>query len=293
LGQFLVSVVLGFSATGFHWGVCSDSLRIHFFDVGQGDATLIEAPTGQRVLVDAGPDGRIVEHLRSAGVDTIDLFIASHNHADHIGGAVEVLRSFPVRYFMDNGIPHTTDTYLGMLETLRELDIPLLEPERRTIRMGEVVLDILPPPGVSDMGQNDNSVGVIVHFGEFRASLAGDAEARLWQHWILTFPELLPRVQVHKASHHGSRAGDVWEAMERLRPQFVVVSSGSDNQFGHPHSEALALYESFGAMLLLTAELGTIMMSAGPDGVLEVAREAEPNPITKRNSGMMQVGWLR
>lgn len=261
-----------------------DALRIYFFDVGQGDAALIESPTGQRVLVDAGPDGGVVEQLRAAGVDAIDLFIASHNHADHIGGAPDVLRSIPVRFYMDNGIPHTTRTYRTVLETVLELDVPLLEPERRTIELGDVVLEILPPPGDPDLGQNNNSIGVLVRFGEFRAFLGGDAEGRLWRYWLENFPETITRVQVHKASHHGSRAGDVPEAMERLRPQIVVVSAASENPYGHPHPEALALYSQVGATVFLTGEHGTIVICADADGGVEVKAEKGEDPVQLASS---------
>jgi len=247
-----------------------EGLTLHFFDVGQGDAVLISAPTGQRVLVDAGPGARVVEHLRALGVDTIDLFIASHNHADHIGGAVAVLRSFPVRLFMENGIPHTTVTYQRLLETLVELDIPVLDPERRTIRLGEATLDILPPSGDPALEHNDNSIGVIVQFGAFRASMAGDAEARLWEHWLEELPDALRPVAVHKASHHGSRHGDILPALRRLRPSLVVVSAGVDNSYGHPHPDALERYRAVGAEVLVTASEGTVVVVGQRSGGFSV-----------------------
>lgn len=82
-------------------------LRIHFLDVGQGDAVLVQSPTGQNVLYDAGPPGAdIVGHLRRLGVESLDLAIASHGHADHIGGMADVLRAYRPRFYMDNGAPH-------------------------------------------------------------------------------------------------------------------------------------------------------------------------------------------
>jgi competence protein ComEC len=248
----------------------SDALWIHFLDVGQGDATLIEAPSGQRVLIDAGPSRGIVDQLRELEVEDIDLFIASHNHADHIGGAAAVIREFPIRFFMDNGVPHTTVTYRTMLEALAARDVPLLEPERRTIEFGDAAIDIVPPPGDPSLGHNDNSIGVVLRFGAFRAMFAGDAEAHLWRHGLATSPEAIPDVHVHKASHHGSRNGDIGDAIARLRPQLVVISAGAGNQFGHPHEEALALYETVGADILITAEHGTVTVAAAANGSFEV-----------------------
>src|SRR5690606_40426754 len=78
----------------------------------------------------------LVAHLRRLGVDTLDLFIASHNHADHIGGAEAVLQGFPVRFYMDNGVPHTTQAYRRALAKLREADVAL---DRKSDVEGESV----------------------------------------------------------------------------------------------------------------------------------------------------------
>jgi competence protein ComEC len=260
-------------------------LSLHFLDVGQGDAVLIEAPTGQHVLIDAGPSEEVVETLRSLGVESLDLFIVSHNHADHIGGAAEVLRSFPVRFFLDSGIPHTTLTYQRMLEALEESEVPVLDPEYRAIDIGPVLLTILPPPGDPDLGHNDNSVGVTLSFGAFRASFAGDAEGRLWRHWLSAHPEDLAPVDVHKASHHGSRNGDIPEAMERLRPTLVVISAGGENRYGHPHPEALELYRRAGAEVQVTAGSGPVRIRARGDGSFRVegGRRLHPLPAEARS----------
>ncbi|HWV56536.1 MAG TPA: MBL fold metallo-hydrolase [Longimicrobiales bacterium] len=248
-----------------------ERLRIHFLDVGQGDAVLIEAPAGRHVLIDAGPGSAIVGQLRELGVDTIDLFIATHNHADHIGGAAAVLTAFPVRFFMDNGVPHTTATYRNMLEAVAARDVPLLEPEARSITVGDVVLEILPPPGDPALDHNDNSIGVVLAYGEFRATFAGDAEDHLWRHWLAEIPEAIPEgVAVHKASHHGSRNGDSREALRRVRPRLVVISAAAENLYGHPHAEALALYREVGAAVLFTGSVGTVTVEARTDGDFEV-----------------------
>jgi competence protein ComEC len=90
--------------------LAAQRLAIRFLDVGQGDATLITLE-GRHVLIDAGPNREAVaRYLVSQGVDTLDLVIASHAHADHIGGMAQVLRTIPVRFYLDNGRPYTTAT---------------------------------------------------------------------------------------------------------------------------------------------------------------------------------------
>jgi competence protein ComEC len=251
--------------------VAQDGLELHFLDVGQGDAVLLRAPSGQTALYDSGPSGqRIVEALRERGVERLDLVIASHNHADHIGGLAEVIREFRPRFYMDNGVPHTTQTYRRVLEAVRDAGAQLIEPTERRISLGDAVLQILPPPGRPGWGHNDNSVGVIASYGDFRASLFGDAE-RAQQEWMLSEARHhLRRVAVHKASHHGSRNGDVSAVMASLRPEVVVIGVGAGNQYGHPHAEAIALYNGVGAEVYRTDRHGTVLVTGQRSGRFEV-----------------------
>ena len=269
----------------------ADAITVTFFDVGQADAALIAFPDGQRVLIDSGRGPAVVDHLRAAGVDTIDLFITSHNHADHIGGAAAVLRAFPVRFYMDNGVDHTTLTYLSLLETLVELEVPVLAPERRTVGLGDAFLEILPPPGDPALGQNDNSVGVMLHFGEFRAFFGGDAEERLWSYWLEHHGDRLDEVQVLKASHHGSRNGDTRVALERLSPRLVVVSAGKENPYGHPHPEALARYARVGAEVLVVAEVGTVTVAGTADGRFTVWSGTSDEAVRRPMGQVMAALW--
>jgi competence protein ComEC len=114
------------------------------------------------------------------------------------------------------------------------------------------------------VGRNDNSIGLIVEYGSFRMSLAGDAEQREWAWWLVSHSNLLRPVQVHKASHHGSRNGDSSEAINRLAPKAVIVSVGAGNGYGHPHPEALLLYTN--ASVHRTDLYGTIVVEADPSG---------------------------
>ena len=78
----------------------------------------------------------------------------------------------------------------------------------RRISLGDVELQVIPPPGIPGWEQNNNSVGLIVEYGNFRLSLAGDAEQRQWTWWVENYPNQLQAVDAHKASHHGSSNGD-------------------------------------------------------------------------------------
>ena len=153
-------------------------VQVVFLNVGQGDAILVRAPEGQSALIDAGPAAPL-EALRELGVTQIDLLVATHPHADHIGGMVDVLNTIPVRFYMDNGEPYTTATYVELVRTLeRRTDITYLAAEPRMISLGSVELEVLPLLPSGSVDHNDRSVGLVISFGAFRAFLSGDSEGR-------------------------------------------------------------------------------------------------------------------
>src|SRR5680860_1713714 len=112
LGAEVVTVVSGAEVTTVTTSAPSRDLQVHFIDVGQGDATLILAPDGQAVLIDGGESGSgVLSYLKAQGVGRVNLMIATHPHADHIGGLIDVLQALPVDEVVTNGQAHTTRTY--------------------------------------------------------------------------------------------------------------------------------------------------------------------------------------
>ena len=146
-----------------------ESVRVTFLDVGQADAILIRSPEGQTALVDAGRSSPVTS-LRALGVNEIDLLVATHPHADHIGGMADVINSFPVRFYMDNGQTHTTSTYQGLASTLQQrTDITYLIAEPRSISLGSVEIEVLPLLPIASTDFNNRSVGLVVKYGDFVA----------------------------------------------------------------------------------------------------------------------------
>ena len=248
-------------------------LRIIFLDVGQGDAVLIRVPEGQTALVDAGP-GDIVPLLRALGVERIDLLVATHPHADHIGGIAGVIESFPVRFYMDNGDPHTTRSYRRVLSALdARPGISYLEASPRTISLGSASIEVLPLLPRGTAGLNDRSVALVLRFGDFEAFLSGDSEVRQLSH--LVGLRAVPDVALLKAAHHGSDNGFTWDFLNAAAPEVVVVSVGRDNGYGHPRPEALAAYRSVGATVLRTDLHGHVEIRGRVDGSYHVAPERQ------------------
>ena len=271
----LLACLLLLAALGLQPVHGQETLRIYFLDVGQGDAVLLEAPDGRHVLYDGGERGdSLLVLLEAAGVEELALVVASHPHADHIGGLDQAINHFRPPFILDSGLSHTTLTYGRYLEAIERAGTRLLEAEARTLSIGDVDLHILPPPGRPDWGLNDNSVGLRIEFDEFSTFLGGDAEGAQWEWWVQEYSHLLAPVQVMKASHHGSRNGDTEEGVGALAPKVVVVGVGGSNTYGHPHQAALEIYDAVGARVLRTDQDGTVLVEARPDGRFRIRTRA-------------------
>lgn len=260
----LLAALLGPAAQG------QPRVTIGFLDVGQGDATIIESPEGHVALVDGGRNPyEIVERLLAMGIDTIDLMVATHADADHIGGLEAVMQRITVNAFLDNGMPHTTAAYRALLEGVEETDVTYLAATARTIALGSVTIRVLPPPPDA-ASQNGASVGLVVAYGGFRALLVGDAEQDELEH----FQRLgVPRVSVLEAGHHGARNGVTPKWLSATAPRAVVISVGPDNPYGHPDPWALRYYGARGRAVFRTDLHGDVWIDAAWDGSFVVETE--------------------
>ncbi|MCS6816592.1 MAG: MBL fold metallo-hydrolase [Blastocatellia bacterium] len=224
-------------------------LTVVALDVGQGDSFLILTPERKAVLIDAGPPeaaDRVREALARYGVTQLDLVIATHPHADHIGGMVAVLDAVPVRLFLDSGQPYPTRTYTRMLEKIREKGIRFVVAEAgQEFELGAgVTLSILAPSSPRLQGtrsdENANSIVARLSYGAFSMLFTGDSERETEDRLIERENSTAPlAVRVLKVAHHGSRHSTTRAFLERVRPEVAIISCGADNEYGHPAQETL------------------------------------------------------
>jgi competence protein ComEC len=248
----------------------AQSLQITFIDVGQGDAALIHA--GNRyVLIDAGPSPtRVADWLRRAKVDTINLAIASHNHADHIGGMPKVLETVVVRNYMENGMAATTRTYARIVTLLEERGIPVLKASPRRIDLGGGAFIRIMHAAPDPKTQNDASIGVELTYGHFHALFTGDAEERQRAYWGR---DSVPALQLLKVAHHGSINGTDAGWLAPLHPCAAVVSVGAKNSFGHPSAEVMRLLASTHVTAYRTDRVGQVTVVADTSGSFTVSTD--------------------
>jgi len=218
-------------------------LTVRFLDIGQGDCELIQLPSGQTIVIDSGDRGSpTVERLKGYGVSEIDLLIATHPHADHIGEMRDIMRAFKVKEFWDAGVPHTTRTYLDVLEERKAQGIKFVKPRRGDTReIGEARLEVLnPSKDLPDENLNNASIVVKLTYGETSFLFTGDAELEAWKQMTESVRGSL-RADLLKSAHHGSSNGTTEQILDAVRPKFVTISCAAGNDYHHPHPRVVNL----------------------------------------------------
>ncbi len=246
----------------------AQQLEIHFLNVGQGDAAIIQEG-GHTAIIDAGTGAGIGAYLQRFHVDTIDLVVASHPHADHIGGMPALLQSTVVRFYLDNGVPYTTGVYRQTMTAVRASGAQYLNATKRTITLGAALLHVLAPPADNEI--NNGSVGILIEYGQFHALFTGDSELKELSYWLGS--ETIPRVNVLKVAHHGSPNGTSPEWIAATRPQVAVISVGAGNSYGHPSAAVITEWQSAGARVYRTDEDGSVLVVANDDGSFVVTTD--------------------
>jgi competence protein ComEC len=224
------------------WGALSqdnEHLRVTVLDVGQGDAILIETPSGHTILVDGGPNGSILmqalgEALPAAEHD-IDLVVLTHAQDDHVAGLVEVMRRYDVAQVMEGPLPGATGAYGEWTKAVEaEGALRHVAKAGQHIDVGDGVrIEVLAPDGRLDGGDlNNNSVVLRLVYGEVSFLLTGDL-AEVGEKALLDSGFDL-RTTVLKVAHHGSQGSTTEDFLDDVAPAVAVVSSGAGNPFGHP-----------------------------------------------------------
>ena len=228
--------------------VSGESLTVTLIDVGQGDCILLVAPDGKTMLVDAGPVGSL-EAIRTAlaaqNVQSLDVVVATHPHADHIGSMAGVLVSYAVGMYVTIPQQQTDTLYTRVQNMLRDNGYPIVYPTGgQTIEWSDActVTVLNPIAGYPDPEElNDASIVLRVQYGDTAVLLCGDAEELAEKRMLDTYPRSMLRADVLKLGHHGSSSSTGYAFFLAVSPDFAAASCGAGNDYGHPHLETLSL----------------------------------------------------
>jgi competence protein ComEC len=242
-------------------------LKVTFLDVGQGDAVLIQAYNGNQLLIDGGKAGTLLPVLAEALPffdRSIDVVLATHPDADHIGGLPALLRRYRVSAFADPGAKSGKALESELEEAVRAEGAKRLL-ARRGLRVwlaNDVVFEIhYPDRDPSGLETNEASVIGKLIYGETSFLLTGDAPTRAEEQIVWQDGERLD-VDVLKVGHHGSKTSTSEDLLKVATPAYAVISVGSKNTYGHPTPLVLGRLAAAGATILRTDQMGSIVMES-------------------------------
>ena len=258
------------------------NLLVHFIDVGQGDCELVELPEGEIMLIDAGDNGYediVTGYLDDLGIERIDYLIATHPHADHIGGMEEVIKRYDIGEIYMPKAASESRTFEKMLDAIEEkgLLVHTAEAGKAIFSGKDLKADILSPKkGELYEDTNNNSVVLRLVYGKKSFLFTGDIESEAERDIIFSGIDISS--EVLKVAHHGSSTSSIYEFIEAVNPSYAVISCGEDNEYGHPHRETLYTFQNIGSKILRTDELGTVkIMTDGKNLEVENKKEYEIN----------------
>lgn len=254
-------------------------LRLHFLSVGQGDATIVEFPDGEIVVVDAGDGGyenanhifRYIKALKPTGVS----IVATHADLDHYGGFARICEDFSVSRAYLPAIGSERSTYSDFLKSVSASGAETVTMLRRVLieNSSGAFIACISPNGGEAIDENENSSVLFVSYQGVNALLAGDIgeerESALLREYALApdafdheaRPVRLEETNILKVSHHGSASSSSQAWLKALGAEVAVVSAGRGNGYGHPTADAMGRLHGAGAQIYRTDELGDIMIT--------------------------------
>ncbi len=236
-------------------------LQVQFIDVGNADAILIR--TDDRVvMIDGGENDdetTVSDYLYRQGIEKIDLLIATHADADHIGGMDALIRNFPVDMVLHTLEADKTDVdAVALLEAIEAEGVSAITPSIKSVyELDGMVIEILGPLSLSKE-TNDNSIVLKLTFGDISFLFTGDASAKVEQKLMDAGADL--SADVLKVSHHGSATATTEPFLRAVDPTFAVISCGKGNNHGHPDEKVMGRLAAYGVEVLRTDLHGTVIL---------------------------------
>lgn len=278
------AVCLCVSAIRFAYGYYGrNSARVVFCDVGQGDGAYIRTPTGIDIVIDAGPDNRMLSCLgRTMPLfdKTIEYAFLSHQHADHYGGFLGIAQNYRIERFYSSSGETDSKTYAqfkSLLAAKGTYTYLILAPQRIEVDFVTSFDFIWPSPGLVSSDLNEHSQVFLLNLNNYRYLFTGDVSPFVLSVLAQNYLSIVQNADVLKVPHHGSHNGLTYEFLKLADPTLSVISVGMQNRFNHPSKSTLDHFKALGKKVYMTRDRGDITITidagglvvAGGDGLRE------------------------
>ena len=268
--ESLENDVLLITQPGLAYQRVTGTLQIAFLDVGQGDCIYVSLPNGKSMLIDAGESSKaedIIKYISENSVSgMIDYVVATHPHADHIGGMADIINAFEIGNIWMPDAVHTTKTFENLLDTIEanHLSIQIAEAGQTLFDYGNLKAVFAAPSGRDYANLNNHSAVVLLTYNDRQFLFMGDAERESETEILSTGFDI--SADVLKVGHHGSTTSSTQDFIAAVAPSYAVITCGLGNRYGHPNAQTLAALAEDNITVVRTDEDGTIVFVCDDDG---------------------------
>jgi competence protein ComEC len=251
----------------FIWGLIvfepvNKNLELYFLDVGQGDSELVILPNGPKVLIDAGPNNKVISELASVLRPTdryIDLIVLSHPQTDHFTGLIDVLKRYQIGAFIFNGRSGTANSWSELVKVIGENEIPVV-----ILAGGDKIhyLDsqfnfLLPDKNfIESSDLNETALVPLLQSQNAKILFTGDINTKIEDYLVQKYDL---DIDILKVAHHGSKYSSSENFLKSISPKIAVIEVGK-NSYGHPTNEVLQRLASAGSQIFRTDKDGVIKL---------------------------------
>ncbi len=244
-------------------------LSVIVIDVGQGDSILVTFGADETMLIDAGESKEakaVKEELDERGISQIDILVATHPHADHIGGMAEIINDYEIGCVYLPDMQSNTKTYRNLRDTIEKHQIPIVEAfVGDKFKLGSAECAIVSPAQDADKDANNESVMLLLDYLDTEFLFTGDAEE--WAEEQVLSAGYPIDADVLKVAHHGSSTGTSEAFLKAVTPDYAVISCGQDNKYGHPHEETLELLDRYNIDTWRTDVSGDVLFQSDGNNI--------------------------
>jgi len=240
-----------------------DGVQVSFLDVGEGDSILINLPSSIQILIDGGKTGTVLNALSKKMPKTdkkIEYMIESHPDADHIGGLIDVVKTYQIGEVIKSNAKSSSQTFANLENLIKSKNIVVKVPNQgETISFGSASMEILSPneSEIESLSSNNSSLVLKFKYQSSCAIFTGDAENETQVKIRSKYSAENLKCELFKIAHHGSGGAYDEKLTQIINPRFAVISVGP-NGYGHPSGNVISSLQKLGIEVLRTDQKETI-----------------------------------